>query len=114
MDYTDKTNRDIHKIMKKPKEGDKIYVPTSLYVYRGEDDFEGGLATINKIEYSNHLPEDHYNYTMVGIKERPGTMYNWKYLMENQDEWKARYGEQVAHPDPDMRPEFNQPNADWK
>jgi hypothetical protein len=23
------------------------------------------------------------------------------------------FGKQIAHPDPDTRPEFNQPNADW-
>ena len=100
--------------MEEPKIGDKIYVPTSLYVYRGEDDFEGGLATISSIEKSKHLPEDHYNYLMVGIEERKGTSYNWRYLMENQDKWKAEYGDQVAHPDPDDRPEFNQPNTDWR
>ncbi len=36
----------------KPNKGDKIYVPSAYYVYRGEDDFEGGLATINKVEAS--------------------------------------------------------------
>lgn len=98
----------------KPTVGQKIYVPTSLYVYRGQDDFLGGISTVNKIENSNHLPADHYNYTMVGIEERPGVMYNWNYLLENQDKWKDQYGDQIARPDPDNDPEFNQPNADWK
>lgn len=99
---------------KQPAEGDVIYVPSALYVYRGQDDFAGGKATINKIEYSKHLPSDHFNYIMVGIKERPGTMYNYKNLMEQQEELKKAYGEQIAHPDPDNDPEFNQPEADWK
>jgi len=86
---------------RKPEIGEKIYVPTSLYIGHGEDDFSGGLATIDEIEYSDHLPEDHFNYTMVGIKERNGTMYNWLYLFENQDKWAEEYKGQIAHPDPD-------------
>lgn len=97
-----------------PKIGDEIYVPSSCYVYRGEDDFEGGLAIISKIEYSDHLPKNHFNYTMVGIKERPNTMYNYKVLLEKQAELKTVYEGKIAHADPDLRPEFNQPDADWR
>jgi hypothetical protein len=112
----EKNIKDIYmkKEEKQPKIDQKIYVPSSLYVYRGADDFAGGIATINKIETSKHLPKDHCNYTMVGIKERPGTMYNWKNLLEQQAELKKAYGKQKAHPDPDMDPEMNQPNADWR
>jgi hypothetical protein len=97
-----------------PVMGQKIYVPSSLYVYRGQDDFAGGLATINKIEKSTFLPEDHYNYLSVGIVERPGTLYNWRPLLERQEELKGIYEGQIAHPDPDDRPEFNDENADWR
>jgi hypothetical protein len=97
-----------------PVIGQKIYVPTSLYVYRGEDDFSGGLATINEIEKSKSLPPNHYNYLMVGISERPGTMYNWRPLLERQEELKKMYGDEIAHPDPDLSPEFNDDNADWR
>jgi len=97
-----------------PVIGQKIYVPSSLYVYRGEDDFAGGIATISKIEKSDFLPPDHYNYLMVGIAERPGSMYNWRPLLERQEELKKMYGDQIAHPDPDDRPEFNDYNADWR
>ena len=100
--------------IKAPKIGDKIYVQSSHYVYRGEDDFEGGLATINKVEHDKHLPKDHINYCMVGIEGRPSTMYNWRVLTEGQDELKKEYGKQKAHSNPDLRPEFNQPDADWK
>lgn len=96
-----------------PFTGQKIYVPTSLYVYRGEDDFAGGLATINKIEKADFLPSDHYNYLSVGITERPGTMYNWRPLLERQEELKKMFGDEVCHPDPDLSPEFNDDNADW-
>lgn len=96
-----------------PVIGQKIYVPTSLYVYRGMDDFAGGIATINKIEKSKTLPPDHYNYMSVGIVERPGTLYNWRPLLERQEELKKMFGDEIAHPDPDDRPEFNDGNADW-
>jgi hypothetical protein len=94
--------------------GQKIYVPSSIYVYRGEDDFAGGLATINKIKKEDFLPPDHYNYLSVGIAERPGTMYNWRPLLERQEELKKMFGDEIAHPDPDDRPEFNDENADWR
>jgi hypothetical protein len=96
-----------------PKNGDKIYVPTSCYVYRGEDDFEGGLATINRVELNKNLPKNHINYAMVGIEGRPSAMYNYRMLVEKQEELKKQYEGKVAHSNPDLRPEFNQPNADW-
>lgn len=100
--------------IKAPQIGDKIYVPSSYYVYRGEDDFEGGLATINKVEVSKHLPKDNSNYWMVGIEGIPSTMYNYRVLVEEQDELKKEYAGKVAHSSPDLRPEFNKPNADWR
>ncbi|MBU4501352.1 MAG: hypothetical protein KKA79_02075 [Nanoarchaeota archaeon] len=85
---------------KLPKIGNDIYVPTSLHLYRGKDDFLGGLCKIVKIE------EDYL--TMVGVEERPGVMYNWEYLKENQKEWKKEYRKRRGTPDPDYRPEFNE------
>jgi len=100
---------------KEPKVGQKIYVPTSLHVYRGEDDFAGGIATISEIEYSANLPKDHYNYTFVGIEEQKGSMYNWKNLLKDQKKLKKEFGKQIAHPDPDYDDDVNcHPNADWK
>lgn len=97
-----------------PKIGQQIYVPSAMYVYRGADDFAGGLATIDKIEHSKHLPKDHVNYTMVTIKERPNTSYNWKSLLEKQEYLAKEYAGKIAHPDPDLRPDFNDDMADWK
>jgi hypothetical protein len=99
--------------VEQPFIGQKIYVPTSLYLYRGADDFSGGLATINKVEKSNFLPEDHYNYLSVGIVERPGTMYNWRPLLERQEELKKMFGDEIAHPIPNLNPSFNDYGADW-
>lgn len=99
----------------KPEVGDKIYIPGSLHVYRGADDIAGGLATIDEVFPSNFLSENHFNYWMVSLKEiGSSTHYNWRDLMKQQKELKERYGDEIAHPDPDYREEFNQPNADWQ
>ena len=97
-----------------PIKGEKIYVGTNIYVYRGEDDFIGGLATISEVEYSKTLPKSHFNHVFIKILERPGTSYNWKPLLEKQKEYKELYGDKIARQDPDLRPEFNCPNADWQ
>jgi len=68
--------------MKKPKVGDKIYLDSSFYISHGEDDFVGGLCTINVIEYSEHLKPDHCNYCMIGVAERPGFLQNYKSLIK--------------------------------
>lgn len=62
-EMTKKVNKSLY-----PKVGDPIYVHGSSYVYRGRDDFRGGLASISEVRLSNHLPEDHVNYIMVSIK----------------------------------------------
>lgn len=89
--------------MNKPKIGDKIYIPTQLHISRGEDDIAGGLAEIDRIEISKHLPENHYNGIMVGFKGfNKAHSWNYNYLLENQDEWSKEYGNQIAKPDPDI------------
>lgn len=100
--------------MKIPKIGDKIYVPSDYYVYRGEDDFDGGIATINKVDVSNRLPIDHINSIMVGIEERKSAIYNYQSLMKKQDELRDKFGDRIAKPNPDLSPEFNDNEADWK
>lgn len=90
-----------------PKIGMKIYVPSSFYLSHGADDFEGGIATISKIEYSKTLPPDHCNYCFVGIKERKVSMYNYGILLSEQAELKKEYGKRKAHPDPDNHPSSN-------
>jgi len=90
------------KKIKLPKVGEKIYVGTSLYISHGSDDFIGGKCTISKVQYSDHLPKDHCNYCMVGIKERPGYMYNYRALLEDQKKLKKEFGNRVGRPDPDI------------
>ena len=97
-----------------PVVGDKIYIPSAGYVYRGQDDVQGGLATISKVGISDRLPGYHINSIFIQVEEIPAARYNYKLLMKDQIRLRKEYGDQVAGPDPDNRPEFNQPNADWK
>ena len=93
--------------MRLPKIGEKIYVPSALYLSHGLDDFAGGIATVSGIHTNDFLPPDHINYYMVSINERPSTQYNWLHLLEEQDKLEERYKGQIAHRDPDDRFEFN-------
>ena len=88
-----------------PKKGDKIYVPTSLYLSHGRDDFCGGIATVEDVEETVNCGEPAH---VIEIKERPGHGYYWEnWLRDNQEKWKAEYGNQIAHKDPDLTPEMN-------
>ena len=93
-----------------PKVGDTIYIPTALYVYRGEDDIQGGKAVVSKIKTETYGEN---RITWVSVNENPGTSYNWESLSEEQEKLKKKFGEQKAYPDPDYRPEFNCPDDDW-
>lgn len=87
--------------MKEVKVGDTIYVDTCLYLSHGIDDFIGGQATV--IEVGDDIGMHPY----VRIAERPSWRYNWQVLAEKQEEFKERYGDQTAHPQPDYDPKFN-------
>jgi hypothetical protein len=90
-----------------PAIGDKIYIRGAMYVYRGKDDRIGGIATISKIQ------EESNNY-FIEVEEIPGVRFNYKHLQEEQQELKEQYGDQKARPDPDDRPQFNDPNEGWR
>lgn len=85
-----------------PRLGDDVYIPSSLYLTHGADDFRGGLCRIVEIHEHDAGP-------FVEVEEDPGAQHNWRYLMEHQDEWREQYGDQRGRPDPDDRPEFNEP-----
>lgn len=84
-----------------PRVGDDVYVPSSLYLSHGVDDFRGGLCRIVAVSELLGRP-------FVEVEEDPGTLHSWAYLMERQEEWRERYGDRRGHPDPDLRPEFNE------
>jgi hypothetical protein len=87
-----------------PKPGDIIYVDTDLYVWHGADDFRGGKATVSKVEMQNSQGKQ---VAWVEVVENPGTSYNWAVLAEKQSELATQFGNNWAHADPDLRPEFN-------
>lgn len=89
----------MNETMNLPKSGDSIYIPTSLYTDRGEDDVQGGLATIKDVvvkECSNPI-----NTVFITVEEVSGHSYNWHTLMRQQEELKERFGNNKAHNDPD-------------
>ncbi|MEQ8174385.1 MAG: hypothetical protein ABRQ26_04870 [Syntrophomonadaceae bacterium] len=86
--------------MKIPEVGEKIYIPSSLYMDHGEDDVHGGMATIAKVELNLDCPQE-TNRIYVYVEEVPGVVYNYAVLIEEQEKLKERYGGQAAYPDPD-------------
>ena len=87
-----------------PKPGDVVYVDTDLFVWHGADDFRGGKATVSAVQMqiSRGKPAP-----FIEVAQNPGTLYNWAMRAEKQSELAAEYGNALAHPDPDLRPEFN-------
>ncbi|HET7871650.1 MAG TPA: hypothetical protein VFL42_04000, partial [Terriglobales bacterium] len=87
------------------RQGDVIYVDTSLYLSHGRDDFRGGLAEAigfrSDISAGKPTP-------FVCVAQDPDTWHNWTILAPMQKELRAQHGKQWAHPDPDLRPEFNE------
>jgi hypothetical protein len=97
--------------MKKPEIGQKIYIQSMYYIERGQDDFNGGLATIDKIINSNHLPKSHYNYCMIELKELPNRQFNYNYLLENQENWAKEYKDKIV----ELCPDYNSYGmTDWR
>ena len=93
--------------MTAPKVGDTIYVGSRRYLGHGRDDFAGGKATVTQVEEMMSLGRP---VPFVSIRESPTRSFNWEVLEQEQEYLKQEFGDQRAHPDPDMRPEFNE---DW-
>src|SRR5258708_34157786 len=83
-----------------PRVGEWIWVPSSSFMSHGRDDFEGGRAQVSAVN------QEPYGLA-VSIAERPGVKYNWAQLALRQPELRARFGPKTAHPDPDLRNDFN-------
>ena len=93
-----------------PELGDEVYVPSELYVYRGHDDTMGGKAHVCAVEEGVSAGKPAPFIRLTGVKGR----FNWQMLETEQEALRIRFGDALAHPDPDLRPEFNQPDADWQ
>lgn len=86
----------------KHKKGDQMYIPTQLYISRGSDDIQGGKATITKLDINDKLGKDHTNGVFVQFEGFPGRSWNYKLLLDKQEEYAKEYKDQVAKPDPDV------------
>ena len=86
-----------------PKIGQTVYVPTSLYISHGRDDFRGGVCTISRITDGRSAGKP---VPFVEIEEGSGR-YNWQFLLENQKKLKSEYGNQKGRKDPDFSSESN-------
>jgi len=103
---SEKNKKNLESKLNLPQIGKDVYIPTSLYMGHGRDDFQGGLCKVIKIEEGISAGKKAY---FIEVAERPGHMYNWEFLQEDQKELKKEYGKRRGCPDPDYRPEFN----DW-
>ena len=79
----------------KPEVGDKIYIPSEMYIDRGENDIAGGAAVIAAV----YDKRDTYWVSFVGFP--PSRTWNYKFLLEEQDKLSEEYAGQEARPDPD-------------
>jgi len=98
-------------VIRDPMLGEPIYLPTSLHVYRGMDDFEGGLCTITRIKEGVSAGK---SVPFVQVKENLGLWYNWNHLVDNQDTWKKKYEGKRGIITPDFRRKYNYAEADWR
>jgi signal peptidase II len=92
-----------------PKPGDVIYVESELHLSHGADDVRGGKATVKTVRMQTSLGKQ---VPFVEVAENPGSFYNWPMLAERQAALAAEFGDAWAHPAPDHRPEFNEP--EWE
>ena len=90
-----------------PKVGDTIYVGSRRYLGHGRDDFAGSKATVTQVEEMMSLGR---TVPFVSVRELPTRSFNWEVLEQEQENLKQEFGDQRAHHDPDIRPEFNE---DW-
>lgn len=88
-----------------PSVGQEIYILSALYLSHGRDDICGGRATVTKV-----IEEKHGDRIVHGIQVQglPNKTYYWENgLAQQQEELQNRFGDQLAHLDPDEREEFN-------
>jgi hypothetical protein len=88
--------------------GDKIYVPSASFPAAGRDNLAGGLATVVKVTSGKeNVP------AIVMVAEHRGRVYEYDWLMDNQEAWAKEYAGQIARPAPDLSPESNLPFGGW-
>ena len=96
-----------------PEVGDAIYVPSQRHLSRGADDVRGGRTVVTAVEELPCGGGLRGPALFVRTPVKPDTLTSWRYLEEQQAELAARFGDEEARPDPDHRPQFNDPNDGW-
>ena len=86
-----------------PKVGDKVYIPSEIYVSHGADDIRGGLTAIAKVEVSGPNNKNVWIVTEFDSVTR----YAWPALKDQQAELQKEFGDAAPGAKPDLRPEFN-------
>jgi hypothetical protein len=82
-----------------PKVGELVYTDTRMYIDHGMDDVEGGLSQVTRVYKSMSGGDPHCVFIEVAQHGHGG---NWmQSLFRDQKELMARFGNQVAYPDPD-------------
>ncbi len=82
---------------KPPKVGDVIYVNGAMYIGHGEDDEQGGLATVKSVKREDNVNGGTWCLTFNEIRRG---LY-WSNLAPEQTKWAKEYGKTIACPDPD-------------
>jgi hypothetical protein len=80
-----------------PEIGEDVYIPTSMYIDHGEDDFAGGLCEVTRVELAG-------KGFSLAVKERRGWIYSFRSARDfwsEQASLKKEYGQQRGRPDPD-------------
>lgn len=93
-----KIKNKLHVGAEPPKVGEDIYVGGSMYIDHGEDDTEGGLAEVTKVEWA---PEINGGTFEIEVAELPSKGFYWNSLVNDQEMLKKEHGKSRAHPDPD-------------
>jgi len=79
-----------------PKVGQKIWVPSRMYLDRGEDDMVGGLGTIDSVRQDRHI-------VWVSVSEVPNHDFNLEVILDEQKELENEFGRRKPYPQPDRR-----------
>lgn len=101
---------------KEIKKWSKIYVPSSISIYPGVDEFIGGIATVQDIIINKKLKANHINGVFITIAERPKVKYNLHSLLLQQKDLAEKFGTIKSHITPGVVPnncDFTKPKADW-
>lgn len=77
-----------------------------MYLDHGEDDVDGGLATVSKAGPWNG------SGWFIEVKEHPGHSYNWDCLKDKQKQLKKEFGKTKAEPNPDPVSYYDP--SEWK